>query len=343
MMASVEWKKIEAGKIAPVYLLIGEERHMMDATIRRLKKQISDLDESTVIHFDLTETPVEEVIDEADTLPFLQDRKLIIASNAVFLKAQEKGKEKIEHHLARLENWLQNPSPTAVVVFLAPYDKIDARKKISKVMKQYATVIEAKRLEGADLYTWIQHEARANGIDMNREMAQQLVHVAGDDLLSLASEITKVATYLGGQGTVTEAIIQQLVPRLPETDVFRLTDAYMNGNVSKSIAIYHDLLRNGEEPIMLTSLIASQIRLMIQVKTLQKKGYPQQQIAKTIGVHPYRVKLMMERSQQSSSNHLLQLLNRLATIDYQLKSTGGKRERLFELFLMQPLQSANNP
>ena len=45
---------------------------------------------------------------------------------------------------------------------------------------------------------------------------------------------------------------------------------------------------------MLTSLIASHIRLMIHVGTLRKKGYQQQQIAKTLSVHPYRVKLMME-------------------------------------------------
>ena len=44
-------------------------------------------------------------------------------------------------------------------------------------------------------------------------------------------------------------------------DVFRLTDAYVTGRVANTVSIYHDLLRNGEEPIMLTSLIASQIRL----------------------------------------------------------------------------------
>lgn len=338
-MVSAEWKKIKAGDIAPVYLLTGEERYILDTTIQHLKKAMPDVDESTVNYFDLSETPVEFVIDEADTLPFLQERKLIIASNATFLRAQEKGKEKIEHNLSRLESWLQTPSPTAVVVFLAPYEKLDARKKITKLMTKQTTVIEAKRLEGTDLLTWVQHEAKSNGIEMERERAQQLVDLVGDDLLLLSSELLKIATYLGGQGVVTEKILQLLVPRTPETDVFRLTDAYVNGKVSESISIYHDLLRNGEEPIMLTSLIASQIRLMIQVNSLQKKGYQQQQIAKTIGVHPYRVKLMMGKSRHTSPERLLQILDRLAMIDYQLKSTGGRRERIFELFLMQPLQN----
>ena len=105
-----------------------------------------------------------------------------------------------------------------------------------------------------------------------------------------------------------------------------------------TVSIYHDLLRNGEEPIMLTSLIASHIRLMIHVGTLRKKGYQQQQIAKTLGVHPYRVKLMMENRNRPDGERLLHILDKLAEIDYKLKSSSGKRERILELFFMEPLR-----
>ena len=124
--------------------------------------------------------------------------------------------------------------------------------------------------------------------------AEFLVKMAGDNLLHLSTEIVKMATYLSGKGDITADVIQSLVPRTPEMDVFRLTDAYVTGKIADTVSIYHDLLRNGEEPIMLTSLIASQIRLMIHVGYLRKKGYQQHQIAKTLSVHPYRVKLMME-------------------------------------------------
>ena len=63
-----------------------------------------------------------------------------------------------------------------------------------------------------------------------------------------------MATYLSGEGEITAEVIQSLVPRTPEMDVFRLTDAYVTGRVADTVSIYHDLLRNGEEPIMLTSL-----------------------------------------------------------------------------------------
>ena len=75
-----------------------------------------------------------------------------------------------------------------------------------------------------------------------------------------------------------------------------------------TVSIYHDLLRNGEEPIMLLHLIAGHIRLMIHVQSLRKKGYQQHQIAKTLHVHPYRVKLMMENRNIPHENRLLMII-----------------------------------
>ena len=124
MMANAIWKKITAGEIDPVYLLTGLEQHVLDTTISRLKKSLSVIDDTSVIRFDLEETPIEIVLEEADTLPFLEDRKLIIAGNASFLTAQDKGREKVTHNLEILEAWLANPSPTATTCIFSALREI---------------------------------------------------------------------------------------------------------------------------------------------------------------------------------------------------------------------------
>ena len=75
------------------------------------------------------------------------------------------------------------------------------------------------------------------------EDAELLVEMAGDNLLTLSSELGKMATYLNGEGEITAEVIELLVPRTPEMDVFRLTDAYVTGRVPDTVSIYHDLLR----------------------------------------------------------------------------------------------------
>ena len=88
-MPNAIWKKIADGKIDHVYLLTGVEHHIFDQTIERLKRAIPDVDDETIIRFDLDQTPLEIVLEEADTLPFLQDQKLIIANDAYFLTGQD--------------------------------------------------------------------------------------------------------------------------------------------------------------------------------------------------------------------------------------------------------------
>lgn len=140
------WNEMKKGNIAPVYCLVGEETYFIDETINRLKRALGDAEEVETTMFDLEESPVDVVIDEADTFPFFSEKKLIIAKNASFLKASEKGKEKIDHDLNRLENWLKNPSDFAVTVFIAPYEKLDERKKITKQMKQSSVLLVSETI-----------------------------------------------------------------------------------------------------------------------------------------------------------------------------------------------------
>ncbi|ARJ40285.1 DNA polymerase III subunit delta [Sporosarcina sp. P21c] len=330
------WSQIEKGDVQPVYLLTGTEQHLLDETIKKLIKAIPGMTTSEVNRFDLEEIPIQAVLEVANEFPFLVDHKLIVAKNCSFLKATDQSKEKQNHQLELLEKWLENPSPTATVVFVAPYEKLDARKKITKKIKKHAVIVEAVALQGQDVSTWVMQQGKDKGIEFDKKTAEFLMEMSGTDLLTLSTEVDKLAGYLAFKGTVDTNTIEQLVARTPEMDVFRLTDSFVNNKRAESIAVYHDLLRNGEEPIMLASLVASQVRLMIHVTNLRKKGYQQQQIATTLRIHPYRVKLMMQR-QLPPLQVLLKALDDLATIDLQLKTTSGNRQRKLELFLLNGL------
>lgn len=333
MITSV-WKAIRSGQIDPVYILVGTESYFIEKTLDLLKNKLNE-GELELSFFDLDEVPVDHVIDEADTIPFFSDRKLIIAKNASFLKAAERGKEKIEHDLKTLEAWLANPPATSVTVFVAPYEKLDERKKITKLMKQHAVLIEAKSLQANDLETWLVHEAKNFGKELDKKAAQKLIEMAGTNLTLLSSEIEKMSLYLGAEGEITVQLVEEMTARTLEQDAFKMLQSYLDGNISGALSVYYDLIRQKEEPVALTALLASQIRFMIHVFYLQKKGYHAQQISKQLKAHPYRVKLLVEKRQQISEKRLLEVLGDLADIDLQLKTVSGNRERILEFFLMK--------
>lgn len=334
-MISEKWTQIANNKLSDVYLLYGMEAYFIEETIKKLKRQLGEGGEVEVVTFDLEEKNVEEVIYEADTIPFFSDKKLVIAKNAFFLKATEKGKEKVVHDTTVLERWLESPSPTSVTVFIAPYDKLDERKKITKSMKQHANVIEAASLQAHDLKGWILHEVSALGKTISDEAVNSLIELGGTNLVHLQTELLKIATYLGDQNEMDVNSVKMLLVRTLEEDVFTLGNAYLTGNKGEAIEIYHDLLKRKEDPLKLNALIATQVRLMIQVGHLKKKGYHAQQIANQLKVHPYRVKLLFDNPNVQNEGKLLSTLNDLATVDLQLKTLNINRERILELFLMK--------
>lgn len=336
-MFSKLWADIQKGKLASVYLLAGLESYYIDETIRRIKDKLEEEGEVESVTIDLDEKPVDLVIDESDTIPFFSNKKLIIAKNASFLKATDKTKEKIQHDLTRLARWLEFPSDTSVTIFIAPYEKLDERKKVTKQMKEHAVYLLAETPKEQDLAVWVQHEVAGFGKLIEDEATAKLIELVGLDMLHLKSEVDKICLYLGEETTITASLVEELVSKTLEQDAFKMLNAYIRHDVSEALSIYHDLIRQKQEPIMLVALLASQIRLMSNVYYLLKKGYHSGQIAKQLKVNPYRIKRIVEDRRNISEDVLLKALYGLSEVDLKLKSVSGRRERFLELFLMKPL------
>lgn len=336
-MFSKLWNDIQKGKIAPVYLLAGLESYFIEETIHRMKAKLEEEGEIETTTIDLDEKPIDMVIDESDTIPFFSNKKLIIAKNASFLKATDKTKEKINHDLKRFAKWLEFPSDTSVTVFIAPYEKLDERKKVTKQLKEHAVYLLAETPKEHDLAVWVQNEVSSLGKTIDDEAISKLIEMVGLDMVHLQSEIEKICLYLGEDKKITVSVVEKLVAKTLEQDAFKMLNAYMQHDVSGALSIYHDLIRQKQEPIMLVALLASQIRLMSNVYYLLSKGYHPQQIAKQLKVNPYRVKRIVEDRRKVSDQSLLKALYGLSEVDLQLKSMGGRRERFLELFLMKPL------
>lgn len=73
-MISEKWMQISNNNISSVYLLYGNEAYFIEETLKRIKRQLNDQGELEVITFDMEESKVDEVMYEADTIPFFQIR-----------------------------------------------------------------------------------------------------------------------------------------------------------------------------------------------------------------------------------------------------------------------------
>ncbi|MCF3941823.1 DNA polymerase III subunit delta [Oceanobacillus alkalisoli] len=332
-------KQIKKKQIAPIYFLYGSESFFLQQLKQQLIEKVAANDEDSLAVYDLEEVPIEAAVSDAETYPFFSDRKLVIAENPVFLKAKP-DKLAFEHELLALERYLSAPVDYSVLVIIAPYEKIDERKKISKLLKKHATVAVCNPIKDNDLRQWVNSVAKQLHVTINDEAYEIMEAELSNNLHQLENELQKLALFVGPNGEVTKKIAEDLVSHTTTSSALRLVDAVIEKDLQKAIRIFKDLLKMKEEPIAMIGLIAFQFRSILRVKLLKQQGYSQYQMQKQLGVHPYVVKIALNRERQFSVDKLERIIIQLADTDAAIKQGKMGKELAFELMLYDLIEAA---
>ncbi len=304
----------------------------MEEKIAALCKQMSLHPENFgVVTMDLTETPIQELILEAETLSLFSEQRLIIGKNAEFLSA---GKSSVQHDADSLLRYIDHPVDSTVVILTLPTDKLDRRKKVVKKLLKNAQVIKCAPLTGKELMKWLKQRIQQEQMIIADHVLKQFILRVGNDLRQLDQECKKLAMYIGKKGEVTLEALNQLIPRTLEQDVFKLIHQLCMRNQDQALQIWVDLLYQKEEPLRILALIIRQLRLMLYTKLLSAKGKTEKEMAKILNVHPYPVKLALRQGAVFSKEELNDYLAKAIQIDQQIKSGKGDKEVLVEQLLL---------
>ncbi|MEX3623569.1 DNA polymerase III subunit delta [Viridibacillus arvi] len=330
---SVVLKEIENGNLRSVYLIHGPETYIIDDSIKKITSRVLSEEEMefNYTQHDLVDIPLHVALDDAETMGFMSDRKVVVIKNAVFLSGQ-KDTSKVEHNIARLESYIQDPNPDTILIVVAPYEKLDKRKKVTKLLTKEAGVIEAASFNERSAEVWIREKTKELNIQITHGAIGRLLQNVGANLLVLDNEIEKITTYLNEGEIITEDIIDEMVAKTLEQNVFTLVEKVTTRQLDAAFTILYDLLRQNEEPIKILSLITRQFRIIFQAKILLRNGASQGDIAKQLKLHPYAVKVAADQGRQFDEYVLQGIIRTLADLDYQMK-TGKNKRLLLELFL----------
>lgn len=330
------WGKIRKRQFASIYLVYGTETYLMNETKQLLYQHVLTKEEAEFNYstYDLGEVPIEVALEDAETLPFMGEKRLIILQNPFFLTTQ-KPKEKVEHHLAKLEAYLKEPAPYSILVFLVSNEKLDERKKITKLFRKQAAVVEAKKLNERELRAWVGKYISSKSIQIVDGGIDLLISRVGTNLFLLTSEIDKLILYAKDKQYIDQNDIEQLVSRSLEQSIFSLVDKIVHRKIDEAFRIYYDLLKQNEEPLKMLAMITGQFRLIYQAKDLSRRGYGERQVAKYLQVHPYRVKLATGQARYFSDEELTRIMNTLAESDYAMKTGIMDKQLIIEMFLFQ--------
>ncbi|MCH5583822.1 DNA polymerase III subunit delta [Shimazuella sp. AN120528] len=313
-------------KLPPVSLYYGLESFLMEEECNQLRDQVPEEERDwNLLVMDLEETPLEQVIQEAETPSFFGGKRLIIAKNATFFTTAKPKREQ-NHNLDAWLYYLSRPSESSAIVFTVVNDKLDKRKKVVKQMEKVASVTKFDALKGQALLKWVMDRFRALQVKIKREVCISFIQVVGNDLRLINQECEKLSLFVGHKGIITQEIVDELIPRTLENNVFQLTEKLAEKKITEVWQIWEDLLTQKEEPIRILALMTRQFRLLYQAKVLTARGMGASEIAKMLGVHPYPVKLAISHSASFTLEQLKKYLSLTIAADQDIKS--GKIEKV---------------
>lgn len=338
-----ELQKIRKEKLASCYLILGTEKFLQDQVRAEIVKKIKleGEDDLNFLSFDMENASLEEVVAEAETLPFFGDQRLVFVENPYFLTG-EKVNNGIEQNTDLLTAYLKEPLESTVLVFFAPYEKLDERKKVTKQLKKTATIINVQQLNEKEVRQYLMNTLENSSIKMERNAIDLFLRLTDLDLSKMMRELQKLILYGQNQQQITVREVEQLVPKTLEHNIFDMTQYILKGKTEQALRLYEDLVMQGEGTIKINAILLSQLRLFLQAKFLVKIGYQQANIAETLKIHPYRVKLAMQEVRKFDEQLLVQLFDQLVEMDYQIKTGQIEKELSFQLFVLRTGQLLRN-
>ncbi|MFZ2353740.1 DNA polymerase III subunit delta [Paucilactobacillus nenjiangensis] len=328
-------KQLTSKPVGQVYVVLGQQSILMEQAREAFNQLIpEDQKVMNVGSYDMETTPLAVALDDAMSAPFFGDKRLVLVNKPYFLTGENKS-TKIDHDLDSLENYLTHPEVDTILVFMAPYEKLDGRKKIVKQLKKVAEEVSAAPLTEQVARQLVKQQVQADGYQMEQAVLDELVTRTNADYSLMAGSISKLELFDLQTKKISLDGVRGLVPQSLDQNVFDLVNAVLAKNQQLAIQHYQDLIESQEQPIMINAILVGQFRLLIQVQVLAQRGLSQGGIASEIKAHPFRVKMAMQTVKRFSTQLLEQAYVGLVDIEQQLKTTTRNPQLLFELFMLK--------
>jgi len=276
-----------------VYLIYGSETYLKTNCKKKLKSSIVGDDTMNYNYFEGKNINTKEVIDICETLPFFDDKRLVIMENTGFFK---KSQEDITDYIDEI------PEST-IIVFVE--DEIDKRNRLYKKVKSNGYVCDISTQKESDLERWVLGLIGREHKKITKETLTLFLETVGPDMETISKEIEKLLCYTLEKQIISNDDVLQICTERIEVKIFDLFSAMSSGNQTRTMEIYHDLVENKEPLMRIMFMLVKQFSQLIAVKDLANRGFSKKEIAGKLSM---RSDWVVQQLQRQGSRYSMEQL-----------------------------------
>ena len=300
--------EIKKGIYRNIYVLYGPQsynRKRYETALARLFVPEGDMNCTS---FYGKKTDVKSVIDLADTMPFMSEKRVIILENTGLF----------ENKCEELADYIPKIPDSSCLIFSE--EKIDARLRQTKEAKNCGCVAEFTDLSEKDLEDWVRKRLGREHRPITKPALDMFIARCGNDLWQVSNELEKVISYTFGKDGIRPEDVDAVCPAPPEDRIFGMIDAVLSHDRNRAMHYYRDLLRLRSDPLSILALIREQYRLMLHIKEMAAENRDREYMAKALSMRDQRIKMALPAARKSSRISLISGIEKCADTDERIKS-----------------------
>ena len=283
-MTSREFRaQVASGATDPVYLILGDDDHEKSALALALGEMVEeDLRAFNVERLYAVDTAVTPLVvaEAARTLPMIAPRRVVIVLQAEKLFDPKKKRKSAEQaadeeeptgSLEPLVDYLEDPAPTTALAFVfstpegakSPADIPLAKNlKVTKSLLKAATLVVCTGLDGGkDPGRWIEQQATAAGLSVERNVVSRIVQLSAGDAGRLRADVEKLLLFAAGAGRLTlEHVAAVAGTPAHHGDDWALVRAIEQGDTASALRELQAALEVGGVPFQILGQIGYAVR-----------------------------------------------------------------------------------
>lgn len=308
--------ELERGEPAPIYALVSSEPLLIRRALDAIREAVLDDTTAAWNHdvFDGKGSSGAAIRAAADTLPMMGARRLVEVRNAHQIAASE---------LAALIDYVDSPNPRAVLVLAAT--KADKRVKLYARLRKAGHFHELSAPRA--IRKWLDAEAKAGGVDIDRAASSRLIEVVGNDVSRLSVALEMLSLYAGGDTVRTEHV-DDLIAHTRESSVFELTDAIAAGDRVRALETIASLADQRQSTLGVVMMLARHVRQLCRTRLLVAQGVGSRDLARQLKVPPFVADKLTDQARRYRLRGLFRALHRLSAADRAIKGQEMKMRTL---------------
>ena len=313
-------KDLKNRKYKPVYLLHGDEPYFIDQVSNYVEHHLLPEAEKgfnqTVLYG--KDTDIMTVLGASKRYPMMADYQVVLVKEAQEMKWGTDSDDK--KAINPLQNYLENPLPSTILVFCYKYGKFDKRKKTYKAIEKSGLIFESGSLYDSKIPAWVESYLTEKGYKINQQASLMLAEYLGNDLSKIANELDKLMLNVAAGQEITLKHIHDNIGISKEYNVFELQTALGKKDAFKVNQIINYFEANPKaNPIVLVLGNLNNFFSKVLVYHYVKDKSPQN-LAREIGVSPYFIKDYEQAARSYPLGKTVQIISYLR--EYDVKSKG---------------------